>query len=222
MNKTYFKTYFQFIAEAAKVHVTTGHLDHVTHFYANPSETFRHFTNVVNHFEGKKAAGTISQKADGGMSVKAGKLPNGTPVVGEEIKQTRSDGKIAKGYVASYDSETKVLKYFRDRSLYFGNATDQTDHNTVTTDSNVYDFQFDGGNIVSVNGTFTASINTSLNNTNKVTIGSKVIDLGVTFTNGLANPEINKKTGDIIYIDNRPLVERDIRQKEDVKIILEF
>jgi hypothetical protein len=58
--------------------------------------------------------------------------------------------------------------------------------------------------------------------TNKVTIGSKVIDLGVSFTAGLANPEINKKTGDIIYIDNRPLVTRDIRQKEDIKIILEF
>ena len=42
------------------------------------------------------------------------------------------------------------------------------------------------------------------------------------FTNGLANPEINKKTGDVIYIDNRKEVERDIRQKEDVKIILEF
>jgi len=46
--------------------------------------------------------------------------------------------------------------------------------------------------------------------------------LGVTFSNGLANPEINKNTGDIIYIDNRSLVERDSRQKEDVKIILEF
>ena len=95
------KTYFQFIAEAAKIHVTTGHLDHVTHFYANPSETFRHFTNVVNRFEGKKSAGTISQKADGGMSVKAGKLPNGTPVVGyktgemfstaEQIAETGKD-----------------------------------------------------------------------------------------------------------------------------------
>ena len=146
---------------------------------------------------------------------------SGTPVVGEKITQTRTDGKVAKGYVASYDSETKVLKYFRDRSLYFGNKFDQTDYNAVTLDSNVYDFQFDGGNIVSVNGTFTASIDTSLND-NKVTIGNKVINLGVTFTKGLANPEINKNTGDIIYIDNRPLVERDIRQKEDVKIILEF
>jgi hypothetical protein len=46
--------------------------------------------------------------------------------------------------------------------------------------------------------------------------------LGVNFTGGLADPEINKKTGDIIYIDNRPEVERNLRQKEDVKIILEF
>jgi hypothetical protein len=148
---------------------------------------------------------------------------NGTPVVGEEIKQTRADGKIAKGYVASYDSETKVLKYFRDRSLYYHPTRyDETDYRDSNRNPNVYDFQSNGGNIVSVNGTFTASINTSVTNTNKVTVGSKVIDLGVTFTNGLANPEINKKTGDIIYIDNRPLVERDIRQKEDVKIILEF
>jgi len=46
--------------------------------------------------------------------------------------------------------------------------------------------------------------------------------LGVEFTGGLANSEINKKTGDVIYIDNRKEVERNIRQKEDVKIILEF
>ena len=51
---------------------------------------------------------------------------------------------------------------------------------------------------------------------------NKQINLGVTFTNGLANPEINRNTGDIIYIDNRKLVTRDGKQKEDVKIILEF
>jgi hypothetical protein len=140
-------------------------------------------------------------------------------IIGEKITQIRTDGKVAKGYVASYDSETKVLKYFRDRSLYFGNKFDQTDYNTVTLDSNVSDFESGGNNIVS--NSFTASIDTTFNG-NKLTVGNKVIDLGVTFTSGLANPEINKNTGDIIYIDNRPLVERDIRQKEDVKIILEF
>jgi len=141
----------------------------------------------------------------------------GTPVIGEKITQTRTDGKVAKGYVASYDSETKVLKYFRDRSLYFNSSKDQTDYNSVSTDSNVYDFESSAQSITP----FAGSIDRSFGD-NKIKIGTKVINLGVTFTGGLANPEINKKTGDIIYIDNRPLVERDIRQKEDVKIILEF
>ena len=142
---------------------------------------------------------------------------SGTPIIGEEITQTRQDGNVAKGYVASYDSETKVLKYFRDRSLYFGNGTDQTDYNTVTAGSTLYEFESSASTI----SPFTGSINTTFSD-NKVTVGNKVIDLAVTFSNGLANPEINKNTGDIIYIDNRPLVQRDIRQKEDVKIILEF
>src|SRR6056300_1592993 len=49
----------------------------------------------------------------------------GTPVIGQEITQEVSGG-TARGYVASYDSETKVLKYFQDRSLYFGNNLNQT------------------------------------------------------------------------------------------------
>ena len=142
---------------------------------------------------------------------------SGTPIIGEEITQTRQDGNVAKGYVASYDSETKVLKYFRDRSLYFGNGVDQTDYNTVTAGSTLYEFESSASTI----SPFTGSIDTTFSD-NKVTVGNKVIDLAVTFSNGLANPEINKNTGDIIYIDNRPLVQRDIRQKEDVKIILEF
>ena len=67
-----------------------------------------------------------------------------------------------------------------------------------------------------------SSINTDLTDTNVVVVNNKQINLGVTFTNGLANPEINKKTGTVIYIDNRPTVQRDSRQKEDIKIILEF
>lgn len=80
------KTYFQFINEA-KVHATTGHLDHVTHLYHDPKTTFEHFENVISHFSGKKAKGTISQKADGGMSVKAVRMPNGTVGVGYKTGQ---------------------------------------------------------------------------------------------------------------------------------------
>ena len=141
----------------------------------------------------------------------------GTPTIGAEMTQTRDDGKIAKGYVASYDSETKVLKYFQDRSLYFGNEKDQTDYDDVTNGSTVYAFESSANTI----SPFSGSINTGFTGST-VTVGSKLVDLGTTFTNGLASPEINKKTGELIYLDNRPTVQRDIRQKEDVKIILEF
>ena len=143
----------------------------------------------------------------------------GTPVIGDKITQSVTGG-TAKAYIASYDSETKVLKYFRDRSLYFNNNLNQTDYNTVTSESTVYDFQPSGGSIVGPG--FNASIDTTFPTGSQITIGNKTINLGTVFTNGLSNPDINKKKGDIIYIDNRPSVTRDIRQKEDIKIILEF
>ena len=52
--------------------------------------------------------------------------------------------------------------------------------------------------------------------------GTKLISLGTEFTDGLSEPEINKGSGEIIYLDNRSLITRNARQKEDVKIILEF
>jgi hypothetical protein len=151
------------------------------------------------------------------------KLSSGTPTIGQKITQTVPGIGTARGYVASYDSETKVLKYYRDRSLFFGSTgnSDQTDYDDVSDNSKVLSFSSSGGLI----SPFSGSIDVSFGNptpTNKVTVGNKVIDLGVTFTNGLANPEINKSSGDIIYIDNRPLVSRSSRQKEDIKIILEF
>jgi hypothetical protein len=71
-------------------------------------------------------------------------------------------------------------------------------------------------------GGFSASVDTSFSGVTTSLSTGKIISLGTQFTNGLSNPEINKSSGDIIYIDNRPLVSRNSRQKEDVKIILEF
>ena len=147
--------------------------------------------------------------------------------IGTTITQTYG-GQTAKGYLASYDSITGVLKYYQDRSLYFNNRIDQTDYIGVTNDSKVVSF-FDASNLQdgetpAVN--FAGGSPTPANVENfsgiTTTIGNQEINLGVTFTKGLANPEINKTTGDVIYIDNRKLVTRDSRQKEDIKIILEF
>ena len=115
---------------------------------------------------------------------------------------------------------TNVIKYIQDRSLYFGNNQDQTDVLDVKNRSTQFPFEsttfqiaFSGGT-GSVETTFSSGITTDINNNN--------VALGVSFTSGLASPEINKGSGEIIYLDNRPLVTRNSRQKEDIKIILEF
>jgi hypothetical protein len=46
--------------------------------------------------------------------------------------------------------------------------------------------------------------------------------LGQTFSGGLANPDINTKSGEIVYVDNRVSVSRQSQQREDIKIIIEF
>jgi len=151
-------------------------------------------------------------------ALKLSGTPSGSISVGDKIQQSVTGG-TALGYVASYDSETKVLKYYRDRSLYFNSTTyDQTDYIGISTSGKVLDFN-SSNQVTKVGGGFNASVDNSFTD-NKVTISGKIINLGMEFTNGLANPEINNKSGDIIYIDNRPTVTRSSRQKEDVKIIL--
>jgi hypothetical protein len=143
---------------------------------------------------------------------------NGIPTIGDKIEQTTSNG-TARGYVASYDIETKVLKYYQDRSLNFANTLNQTDRNDVTDKGNVISFESSSNTVSNV--AYVASIDTTFSGIT-TTVGSKEINLGVSFSLGLASPGINKNTGDVIYIDNRSIVTRDSRQKEDIKIILEF
>ena len=169
----------------------------------NPKE----YSSGVTTFTGSTYSSSYALKLDNSYT--------GTPTVGEKVTQTQSSTEIAKGWVSSYDSSTKVLKYFQDRSLFLTDGVNQEDRTTIGVDSKVVDFNnTDSISFTSATSTIVASGFTG-SSENGITLGSN-------FTGGLANPEINKKTGDIIYIDNRPEVERNLRQKEDVKIILEF
>ena len=146
---------------------------------------------------------------------------NLTVTIGQEITQTVTDENgndvKAKGYVASYDSETKVLKYYNDRSLFFGDTLTHKDYVGISSDAKLVDFNAAGGPISPIG----ASIDTNFTGIS-TTVATRIIDLGVQFQSGVASPEINKKTGEIIYLDNRTLVSRNPRQKEDIKVILEF
>ena len=148
--------------------------------------------------------------------------PTGTPTVGETIEQTVTNG-TAKGYIVSYDVDTNVIKYYQDRSLVFNQTTgDQTDYAGITTESRVLSFESSANKIIAPTSGFSASVNQSFTGISTNPSGNKVISLGVNFENGLANPEINKGSGEVVYLDNRPLITRNSRQKEDIKIILEF
>jgi len=178
----------------------------------NPSQVSSAATFTLNQFS---SLSSLKLTSDIGIT---------KSLIGVGITQSTSNG-IARGYISSYDKDTKILKFYQDRSLYFVNGNDQTDNPNTSTQSKVIAFESSNESIISDNTdpdlAFTKSVDTTFSGITTV-VNNKIINLGVTFTNGISQEEINKKTGDIIYIDNRELVERNSRQKEDVKIVLEF
>jgi len=54
------------------------------------------------------------------------------------------------------------------------------------------------------------------------TINNNTYQLGQSFIKGVSNPEVEKYSGNIIYVDNRPSITRSSNQKEDIKVILQF
>ena len=145
---------------------------------------------------------------------------SGSLDVGDIIRQPTSEG-IAKAYVVSFNEETRVLKYIQDRSLYYNPITyNNQDYTGISTEGNEIPFESNTNNITSDLG-FAGTVDTTFNGSTEV-VGNRSIELGVEFTNGVAPSEINKPSGEILYLDNRPQVPRNPRQKEDVKIILEF
>jgi len=173
----------------------------------NPTSIGSTSTFTANQFSSVNAIKVIS--------------PTGTPVIGEKIEQTVTSG-TAKGYIVSYDTDTNVVKYYQDRSIVFNQTTgDQTDYAGITTESKVLAFESSADKISAASG-FSASVDQNFTGISTNPSGNKVISLGVNFESGLASPEINKGSGEVIYLDNRPLITRNSRQKEDIKIILEF
>jgi len=151
------------------------------------------------------------------------KKVDGTPEIGEVIEQKiDAAGNIARAYVASFDKETKVLKFFRDRSLNYKGSQNHTDYVGISTQGKFWDFKSDGPVVEGKSSGFKGYINNSYTGITTNPSGTKQINLGSAFTSGLSKSEINKGSGEMVYVDNRPLIARNTRQKEDVKIILEF
>ena len=141
-----------------------------------------------------------------------------------EFTQTVAAGSTAVGKVVSYDQTTGVLKYWQDRTLAGFNTvgTAQTDpkygYELVKFTSNP---SSPGSLAINHVSTSNLSIESGFSGISTI-INNRTYYLGQTFTNGIANAEVEKYTGNILYVDNRPSITRSSNQKEDIKVILQF
>ena len=135
--------------------------------------------------------------------------PSGNFVAGETITQTTTN---AKGLVVSYDSTTKVLKYYQDSvdGTVNGNVIAFAGNNQIT------------GSASSYTATPDQTFGTSSVPLTQITIGVSVYELGLSFVTGDANEEIELNSGEILYLDNRIPITRSADQNEELKVVIEF
>ena len=140
------------------------------------------------------------------------------------VTQTVGVGSTAIGKIIGYDAVTKSLQYWQDRSV----ATNDSNGNKPTFGYKLNRFTATpatGGStnivVATTGGTETLSIDTGFTGVS-TTVNNRTYYFGQTYNSGLANPEIKKYSGNIVYIDQRPEVTRATNQREDIKIILEF
>ena len=123
---------------------------------------------------------------------------SGTYTVDEKITQATTG---AQGRVVEFDATNRILYYVQEKYANYG--VDSSGNLTL----------FSGANLITgadSNAQHTQAASTS-NTTN-----------GVVFVNGRAAPELERDTGEIIYVENRRVISRASDQTEDIKVVVEF
>ena len=132
------------------------------------------------------------------------------------ITQTVGLGSTAVGKVVSYDPTTGVLKYWQDRTNggFNYDGTLNSDPQYGFRENRFTDGITSGGSLNIVGGSNNLAINTSFQGVSTV-LNSKTYYLGQNFVNGVSQPEVEKYTGNMIYVHNRHSVTRSSSEKED-------
>jgi len=141
------------------------------------------------------------------------------------ITQTVGLGSTAVGRIISYDPVTSVLKFWQDKTNSgFNFDGSLNDSPTYGFDEHKFTGTPDtdhGGGLTISGGDISLTIDSDFQGISTV-INNRTYYLGQNFVSGVAEPEVKKHSGNLIYVDNRPTVTRSSSQKEDVKIILLF
>jgi len=153
-------------------------------------------------------------------TITGGNIADTTFAVDTPVSQTIGVGSTAVGYVANWDSSTGVLK------MYTPTGIGSTDYGYRMVD---FTSQIGPGGTYTLSGNASGNalgIDTSFGSATQVaaatTVGTAIVQLGQDYIEGVANPEVKKYSGEVLYIDNRAAIQRSATQKEDVKIVLEF
>ena len=128
-----------------------------------PVDTSFAQVSIVKNPTAVGTSNTFTDNNFNGLSAFKLNTITGTPKVGEKIEQTVQNGTAkAFGYVASFDTETKVLKYFTDRSLFYNQTTkDQQDYTGISTNGRPYAFESSSNLISGQKSSFTGAIDTA-------------------------------------------------------------
>jgi hypothetical protein len=120
--------------------------------------------------------------------------------ISQQVTGGTAYGKVVSWTLDSGSTTSGVLKYFQSPDYHTDNGVVRAFESNA---SNAVE-----GSLSLAEGTVDTSNNATL--------------LGVTFSAGLATPEIENNSGNIIYIENRRLITRAPDQIEDIKLVIEF
>jgi len=149
--------------------------------------------------------------------VGAGNTSDTTYPTNALITQSVGVGSTAVGYVASWNGDTGILKYYQPVGLSTLSVYGYKLNSFVGSGTTINCSTISGSPLIVDESFGSESVGVD-----SIQVGGKVIQLGQTFAKGISNPDIKKYYGEIIYIDNRAPITRSASQKEELKIVVEF
>ena len=157
---------------------------------------FRRVGILRNPNAGGSAASIATARTTNALKL-AGTI--GTVYQADELITQATTG--AQGRVIEFDATNKILYYAQEKYASYG----------LDTNKNLTPFST---NAAVTGGSSSASY--------AVDTGHSATTNGVVFVSGYASPELDRDSGEVIYVENRRAISRASDQTEDIKVVVEY
>ena len=157
---------------------------------------FRRVGILKNPNSGGSAASAATARTTNAL-VLSGTI--GTVYQADELITQATTG--AQGRVIEFDSTNKILYYAQEKYASYG----------LDTNKNLTPFSTNAA-VTGGSSSASYSVDTSISATVS----------GVVFAGGYASPELDRDSGEVIYVENRRAISRASDQTEDIKVVVEY